>query len=142
MDIWSQEKRSQVMSKIRSKNTKPELLLRSLLHQAGYRFRVYRKDLPGKPDLALAKYRTVIFVHGCFWHYHDECNEGRVPDTNSKFWREKLSKTVARDKKHQKKLRDMGWKVVVVWECEIEKQTERTLKRVVSQLEKQQNLSP
>lgn len=108
------------MSKIRSKNTKPEIILRSALHQHGYRFRIHKKDLPGKPDIVLPKHNTVIFVHGCFWHYHEDCREGRIPDTNSKFWKEKLSKNVERDKRHQKQCKDLGWRVMVVWECEIE----------------------
>lgn len=122
MDIWSKEKRSAVMSRIRSKNTKPELKLRSLLYAAGLRYRLHRKDLPGKPDLVFAKYKAVIFVHGCFWHFHKECREGRIPGSNTKFWEEKLSKNIGRDERNQLKLEESGWKVIVVWECEIEKQ--------------------
>lgn len=136
MDIWPKEKRSQVMSKIRSKNTKPELILRSALHQLGYRFRVHRKDLPGKPDIVLPKYNTVIFVHGCFWHYHKECKEGRIPDTNSKFWKEKLIKNIERDSKHQIKCEELGWKVIVVWECEVERKIDATLEKVTKILNK------
>jgi len=120
MDIWTKEKRSYVMSRIRSKNTKPELSLRSWLHKNGFRFRIHRKDLPGKPDIVLPKYKTVIFVHGCFWHYHATCREGRIPNTNSKFWHEKLSKNISRDLLHQEKLVELGWRVVIVWECELE----------------------
>lgn len=120
MDIWSKEKRSKVMSRIRSKDTKPEKQLRSLLFKKGFRYRVHKKNLPGKPDITLPKYNTVIFVHGCFWHYHSECREGRIPDTNSKFWKNKLYKNVERDKKRQEELRNMGWNVIVVWECEVE----------------------
>lgn len=109
------------MSKIRSKNTKPEKVLRSWFYANGLRFRIHRKDLPGKPDIVFAKYKTVIFVHGCFWHYHKDCREGRVPSTNSKFWEEKLLKNIQRDEKHQLKLKESGWKVIVVWECEINK---------------------
>lgn len=90
MDIWSKQKRSEVMSNIRSKNTKPEIILRSKLFREGFRFRIHQKNLPGKPDIVLSKYRTVIFVHGCFWHYHRKCKEGRIPLTNSNFWKEKL----------------------------------------------------
>ncbi|WP_407940659.1 very short patch repair endonuclease [Mucilaginibacter sp.] len=109
------------MAKIRSKDTKPEKLLRSVLYANGLRFRLHVKHLPGKPDIVLAKYKTVIFVHGCFWHYHSECREGRIPNTNSKFWTEKLSKNIQRDEMHQLKLREAGWQVIVVWECELER---------------------
>ncbi|MDY0240119.1 MAG: DNA mismatch endonuclease Vsr [Bacteroidales bacterium] len=119
------------MSKIRSKNTKPEIILRSALHRLGYRFRVHKKDLPGKPDIVLPKYGTVIFVHGCFWHYHEDCREGRIPDTNSKFWKEKLFKNVEKDKSHQKNCRELGWKVIVVWECEVEKRINATLEKII-----------
>lgn len=121
MDIWSKEKRSAVMSRIRSQNTKPEKKLRSWLYANGLRFRIHVKDLPGKPDFVLSKYKTAIFVHGCFWHFHKDCREGRIPNTNSKFWQEKLLKNIARDEKHQLKLKELGWRVIVAWECEIEK---------------------
>lgn len=129
-DIWSKQKRSEVMSKIRSKNTKPELLLRKALFAKGYRYRIHNKQLPGKPDIIFAKYKLAIFVHGCFWHYHSDCREGRIPGTNSKFWTEKLSKNIARDMKHQQALSEQGWIVVVVWECEIEKQLDIVLERI------------
>ncbi len=119
MDIWSKEKRSDVMSKIRSQNTKPEKLVRSLLFKSGFRFRIHKKDLPGKPDIVLPKYKTVIFVHGCFWHFHKDCKEGRIPNTNSKFWMEKLSKNIERDANHIINLKLLGWRVIVIWECEL-----------------------
>ncbi|WP_202967921.1 very short patch repair endonuclease [Chryseobacterium kwangjuense] len=131
MDIWSKEKRSEVMSKIRGKNTKPEMILRSQLFMKGFRFRIHKKDLPGKPDIVLPKYKTVIFVHGCFWHYHKDCREGRIPSTNSKFWQEKLSKNIDRDEKYIKELQQLGWKVIVIWECEIEKNIEDTLEKLI-----------
>lgn len=121
MDIWTKEKRSDVMSKIRSKNTKPERLLRSLLHHKGLRFRIHRKDLPGKPDIVFSKQKLAIFVHGCFWHYHKDCNEGRIPLSNSKFWKNKLEKNIEKDEKAVQDLIKIGWNVVVVWECEIER---------------------
>lgn len=108
------------MAKIRSKNTKPEVILRKYLHQQGFRFRIHKKDLPGKPDIVLSKYKAAVFVHGCFWHYHADCREGRIPDTNSRFWQDKLSKNIARDLTHQQKLTDLGWRVIVIWECELE----------------------
>ena len=97
MDNWSKEKRSKVMSNIRSKDTKPEVALRSALYKHGYRYRIHYKGLPGKPDIVLPKYKTVIFVNGCFWHYHEDCIEGRIPKTNSKFWEEKLNRNIAKD---------------------------------------------
>lgn len=130
MDIWSTEKRSEVMSKIRSKDTRPELVLRSALHKQGYRFRIHKKELPGKPDIVLPKFKTVIFVQGCFWHYHKDCPEGRIPNTNSKYWKEKLSKNVDRDLKHQESCMALGWNVLVIWECEIEKKLEYVLSEI------------
>jgi len=136
MDIWSKEKRSDVMSKIRSKNTKPEKLLRSLLHKQGLRFRIHKKDLPGKPDIVFSKRKIAIFVHGCFWHYHKDCNEGRIPSSNSKFWKEKLERNVAKDEKITSILTSMGWKVLTVWECEIEKNPEVIEQRILKFLSK------
>lgn len=134
MDIWPKEKRSEVMRKIGGKNTKPELILRSRLFKLGYRFRIHQKDLPGKPDIVLPKYKTAIFVHGCFWHYHKDCKEGRVPLTNSKFWKEKLQRNISKDEANIKALRKDKWKVFVVWECEIEKQIERTVKKLIAKI--------
>ena len=134
MDIWSKKKRSEVMSKIRSKNTKPELLLRSMLHKSGLRYRIHRKDLPGKPDIVFPSKRLIVFVHGCFWHYHKDCPEGRIPDTNSRFWKEKLQKNIERDQKHQKELQAAGWNVLVIWECEIEKKPEWVMEKIMNHL--------
>jgi len=136
MDIWDKKKRSEVMSKIGSKDTKPELIFRKALFIEGYRYRTHVKELPGKPDIVLPKYKTVIFVHGCFWHYHENCPEGRIPDTNSKFWKNKLIKNIERDKKHQKELEDMGWNVIVVWECEVEKKLNETIEKTKKKIEK------
>lgn len=134
MDIWSKQKRSEVMSKIRGKNTKPEMILRSQLFKHGFRFRVHKKDLPGKPDIVLPKYKTVIFINGCFWHYHKDCREGRIPATNSKFWREKLQKNIAKDEKYEQLLTALGWKVLVVWECEIEKHLEKIINNLIGKI--------
>jgi len=130
MDIWSKSKRSAVMSHIRSKNTKPEHVLRSALHKLGYRFRIHRKDLPGNPDIVIPKYNILIFVNGCFWHYHEACREGRIPSTNSEYWKKKLLRNVEKDKINQASCRVIGWKVLVVWECEIEKHLENTIKKI------------
>ena len=113
------EQRSRNMSAIKSKNTKPEIKVRKFLHSMGYRFRLHRKDLPGKPDLVLPKYRTAIFVNGCFWHQHKECKYSRLPKTNIDFWKRKLEGNSQRDKLNQSKLKDMGWKVIIIWECQI-----------------------
>lgn len=122
VDIVSEAQRSYNMSRIRSKDTKPELAVRSILHRLGYRFTVNgpkNKQLPGKPDIVLPKYKTVIFVHGCFWHGHLGCKHFRLPKTRTEWWKAKLEGNVARDGRNQKALRKLGWKVVVVWECEI-----------------------
>ena len=105
------------MSRIRGRNTRPELLIRSMLHRRGYRFRLHRKDLPGTPDLVFPARRSAVFVHGCFWHGHD-CPRGRPPSSNVVFWKEKISKNEQRDDRVRKQLRKAGWRVLEVWECE------------------------
>lgn len=119
MDVFTKEKRSKIMSRVSGKNTKPELIVRSLLHRMGYRFRLHRKDLPGKPDIILSKHRKVIFVHGCFWHGHADCSRSKRPTSNEEFWRKKLDKNIARDKSTIKNLKELGWGVLVVWTCEV-----------------------
>ena len=113
------EQRSRNMSAIKSKNTKPEIAVRKLLHSMGYRFRLHRKDLPGSPDIVLPKYKTVIFVHGCFWHRHENCKYASIPKTRKEFWESKFKANVKRDKEIQEKIKNIGWQYVVVWECEI-----------------------
>lgn len=107
------------MSRIKGKDTKPEIIVRSMLHRAGFRFRKNVADLPGKPDIVLPKYKTIIFVHGCFWHQHKGCSKCKIPKSKVEFWTEKLGKNVIRDKKHKKNLKKLGWKVIYVWECEL-----------------------
>jgi DNA mismatch endonuclease (patch repair protein) len=119
VDTFDPEKRSAVMRAIKSKDTKPEVLIRQMLHREGYRFRLHRKDFPGKPDLVFSSRRAVIFVHGCFWHQHKNCKRGRCPKSNLQYWKVKLDKNVKRDKAHRAALRKAGWRVLVVWECEI-----------------------
>lgn len=117
-DRLTPERRSWNMSRIRGKDTGPERLVRSLLHRMGYRFRLHGKDLPGRPDLVLPKYRTVVFVHGCFWHRHRGCRNCTTPTNNRDFWVKKLNENAARDRRSAGALIKMGWRVVVVWECE------------------------
>lgn len=110
------------MSRIRSKDTNPEKKVRSMLHQMGYRFRIHVKKLPGQPDIVLPKYKKVIFVHGCFWHLHKGCRDGTIPKTQHEKWKVKLERNIKRDKLHINNLKKLGWKVLILWECEIEKQ--------------------
>ena len=113
------EQRSRNMSAIKSKNTKPEFAVRKLLHSMGYRFRLHRKDLPGSPDIVLPKYKTVIFVHGCFWHRHENCKYASTPKTRKEFWENKFKVNVKRDADIQEKIKNIGWQSVVIWECEL-----------------------
>lgn len=136
-DIISKEKRSWNMSRIKGKNTKPELIVRSLLHKMGYRFRLHRKDLPGKPDIVLPKYKTVIFVHGCFWHRHKGCKYAYNPKSRVDFWGRKFKGNVERDHKHKLQLEKNGWKVIVIWECE-----NRNQKKLMSSIQKKLQISP
>lgn len=120
MDVFSKEARSRIMSAIKGKNTKPEILVRKSLHLLGYRFRLHRKDLPGKPDIVLPKYRTVVLVHGCFWHQHPSknCKNSQKPKTNLDYWEKKLLRNQARDKQNAIALKLQGWRVLIVWECQ------------------------
>ncbi|MEF2968617.1 very short patch repair endonuclease [Paenibacillus sp. M1] len=121
MDSFSKEKRSQIMSNVKSKNTTPELIVRRLLHRMGYRFRLHRPDLPGKPDIVLPKYKKVIFINGCFWHGHENCKKSQLPKTNREFWQSKIRKNKSRDEKSINKLLEMGWQCLVIWDCQIKK---------------------
>lgn len=120
MDRLTPQRRSENMRRIRSQGTKPELVVRRLLHKAGYRYRLHRRDMPGRPDLVFASRRKVIFVHGCFWHQHqsEQCLDGRKPKSNTSYWHEKLERNVARDHESVAALTRQGWHVAVVWECE------------------------
>ncbi|MBN1518271.1 DNA mismatch endonuclease Vsr [Candidatus Sumerlaeota bacterium] len=123
MDKISPKRRSENMRQIRSKDTKPEMVVRRLIFSMGFRYRLHRKNLPGKPDLVFAGKKKVIFVHGCFWHQHHlkTCLDSRMPKSNQEYWKPKLMRNVERDKANRKALKKIGWSVLVVWECEIKK---------------------
>jgi DNA mismatch endonuclease (patch repair protein) len=118
-DKISEAHRSWNMSRIRSRDTKPEIRVRAALHRAGFRFRLHRRDLPGRPDIVLPKYKTAIFVHGCFWHRHAGCKNATTPSTNREFWQRKFLQNQRRDLSNVEKLRELGWDVRVIWECEM-----------------------
>ncbi len=127
MDVFTPEKRSEVMSRIRGRDTRPELALRSMLHRLGYRFTVHgpkNQALPGRPDLVLPKYRTVIFVHGCFWHGHENCPYFRLPKSRRAFWKTKIHGNQKRDLRNETALRHLGWHVVTIWECALRKKSD------------------
>ena len=119
MDNVTTLQRSANMRAVRSKDTGPEMLVRRAAHRLGLRFRLYRKDLPGRPDLVFSKGRTVIFVNGCFWHSHSGCARGKPPSSNVTFWREKLGGNVRRDRRNYKALKKLGWHVAVIWQCDV-----------------------
>ena len=134
-DVHTTQQRSFNMSRIRGKDTKPEMLVRSLVHQMGYRFRLHRKDFPGKPDLVLPRHKKVIFVHGCFWHMH-RCRYGRVvPKTNAEFWQNKRQGNVDRDRRNLRAMRNSGWQVLVIWECWTREPEQRVIPRLLDFLD-------
>jgi DNA mismatch endonuclease (patch repair protein) len=128
VDRISKEHRSWNMSRIKCRDTNPELVVRSILHQLGYRFRLHSKTLPGRPDIVLPKWRRVILVHGCFWHRHPGCKFAYTPKSRIKFWTTKFLQNVERDRFIAGKLRRMGWKVTIVWECQVQKPEHLALK--------------
>jgi len=117
-DTVDRKKRSEIMSRVRSRDTKPELVVRRIAHGLGFRYRLHRKDLPGCPDIVFPRYRSVIFVHGCFWHRHPSCKHASSPKTRVEYWEDKFRGNVARDARNTTLLRDLGWRVMVIWECE------------------------
>lgn len=126
----SSETQSRMMAGIRGKNTKPELTIRRRLHAEGFRFRLFRRDLPGRPDIALPRWKVVIFVHGCFWHGHEGCSYFRLPKTRSEFWEVKIRRNSERDHETIAKLEEAGWRIAVIWECALRKVPEETLRRL------------
>jgi DNA mismatch endonuclease (patch repair protein) len=139
VDRISKERRSWNMSRIRGTNTKPELLVRSLLHRLGYRFLLHVRELPGRPDIVLPKWQRIIFVHGCFWHRHPGCSQAYQSKSRKRFWQHKLERNVVRDRKVCAKLRRMGWRVSIIWECQTKQEDtlERRVGAIVRLLEHQ-----
>ncbi|MEO9470092.1 MULTISPECIES: very short patch repair endonuclease [Sphingomonadales] len=133
-DVMTPAQRSRNMALIRGKDTKPELQLRSLLHAEGFRFRLHHPNLPGRPDIVLPKYRTVIFVNGCFWHRHKGCRFAATPKTRLDFWNEKFKATITRDKEKTAQLTNLGWCVLTVWECELKNNALAIVERVKRQI--------
>lgn len=134
-DVHTPEQRSYNMSHIRNKNTKPEELVRKFLFSHGFRYRKNDARLPGKPDIVLPKYRTVIFVNGCFWHKHEGCKYFVWPENNAEFWHEKILSNVERDQRNYERLQQMGWSIIVVWECELKKELRmETLNKIVQRI--------
>ena len=135
-DKITKEQRSYIMSRIRSKDTKPEMLVRKFLFANGFRYRVHKKSLPGSPDVVLKKYKTVVLVQGCFWHHHSPgCRSGHIPKSNIEFWEKKIGRNIARDKENIAKLEKLGWKSIIIWECELKKdKAENTLNSLVENI--------
>ncbi len=140
-DIFKKSKRSLIMSKIHGKDTKPELIVRRYLFSKGFRYRVDDKRYPGSPDIVLPRYKTVIFVHGCFWHGHELCRKSALPSTNREFWENKIKTNMERDRKNILELEKLGWKVIVIWECEIGSRSGRELKLAEVEEEIRKNIS-
>jgi DNA mismatch endonuclease (patch repair protein) len=118
-DIMTSEQRSENMRRICSTNTQPEMKVRRLIHRMGYRYRIHVKKLPGTPDIVFSARRKIIFVHGCFWHFHQDCRGGRIPQSKIEYWKPKLLRTRERDEAHRKALVELGWDVLVIWECDL-----------------------
>jgi DNA mismatch endonuclease (patch repair protein) len=133
-DTLTPDRRSWNMSRIRGKDTRPELALRSLLHRSGYRFRLHDRSLPGRPDIVMPKYRTAIFVNGCFWHRHQDCRLAYTPGSRTEFWAGKFAATVERDSRNAEALKRLGWKVITVWECELRAAPADVLEEVTAHL--------
>lgn len=128
--------RSAIMRSVKSKDTVPEIQVRRFIHSLGYRFRLHRKDLPGTPDLAFPRLKCAVFVHGCFWHGHSCSRGARVPKTNTKYWRSKITRNIARDTQNRRDLRALGWNLLVVWECHLKSKLDSTQRRIALFLER------
>ncbi|MDE0126460.1 MAG: DNA mismatch endonuclease Vsr [Bryobacterales bacterium] len=137
-DVFDTAKRSEIMSRIRGRDTKPELLVRRIAHGLGFRFRLHRRDLPGCPDIVFPKYRAVIQVHGCFWHRHPNCRFASSPKTRTEYWTKKFEGNVLRDRRNELALTDLGWRTMVIWECET-KDTKAVAARIESFLREKES---
>jgi DNA mismatch endonuclease (patch repair protein) len=134
-DTFSKEKRSEIMRKVHSFNTKPEQLVRKFLHKQGFRYTLHQQKLPGKPDIVLPKYKTVINVNGCFWHGHEECKRADLPSANRDYWTNKIKRNKDRDLKNDQKLDELGWKVISIYECQItSKKLQETMSAVINKI--------
>ncbi len=133
-DMYTKEKRSEIMSHIQGKDTEPEILVREYLFSRGFRYRKNDKRYPGKPDIVLPKYKTVILVHGCFWHSHKGCKYATIPKSNTEYWVEKLERNKERDIENIKKLEEIGFRVIIVWECELKKDIIKVLENLVDRI--------
>lgn len=139
MDSLTKEQRHRCMSNIRNKDTKPEILVRRFLFSQGFRFRLHRKDFPGKPDIVLPHFHAVIFVNGCFWHGHKNCRYSKLPETNKDFWTAKIASNIERDNQVRLELAQMGWRVIDIWQCELKPKTiDHTLKQLTATLRNEQ----
>lgn len=134
VDSLSAERRSWNMSRIRSRDTGPERALRSMLHRAGFRFRLHDRSLPGTPDIVMKKHRAAILVHGCYWHRHEGCRNATTPSTRTDFWEAKFGATVARDERNVEALADLGWTPIVVWECDLKKRPDEVMAEIQHRL--------
>lgn len=140
-DVHSKQVRSYNMSKISGKNTKPEIVVRKFLHKTGFRFRLHSVELPGKPDLIFPSLKIAIFVNGCFWHGHENCKHYVIPKTRTDWWTAKLNRNIARDKNNIFDLKKLGWKVLVIWECELKKNAEKKLQQIAELLTQAKQIS-
>ncbi|SIS64355.1 very short patch repair endonuclease [Chryseobacterium gambrini] len=137
-DIYSSKKRSDIMSRISGKDTRPEVLVRKYLFSKGYRFRKNDKRFPGRPDIVLPKYKTIIFINGCFWHGHNDCKKSKLPETRKEFWEDKINKNIQRDKTNIEELENQGWNVIVIWECKLKSKVfEETLVCIMEKMNNQ-----
>ena len=134
MDVVDASTRSKMMAGIRAKDTKPEMVVRKYLHKRGFRYRLHMRKLPGSPDLVLVKYRVAIFVHGCFWHRHAGCRYATIPATNVDHWRQKFDSNVARDARKESMLHNAGWRVIIVWECDLKRAPDERLKLLIQEI--------